>query len=285
MKNVLLALSFLDGNGVFPSFKSADYSIDNKPAEVLELPSCLINLKCEYAGQKMDRTVVERCLQEDDLAKTLRIAISYCWAATKAFSEEERLKLLWGSFNALYREYGRLNEMNCRIDTVMLDEINDLFLQGSVLCKSLQVFMDEIGSAYKSFVRWKVITGSRSQSLYLHSKTNKKSEGAIIKRLHKLDLETLTCMRDFGCGDVGGKKLLKGAIANVIQDVSERDSPLRKTCLLLCRYIYIFRCDGVHANVEYPVFDSQSRQDKRILADLLEAAIADFSSWLSRTQR
>ena len=49
----------------------------------------------------------------------------------------------------------------------------------------------------------------------------------------------------------------------------------------MCRYAYILRCDGVHANREYPIFDSDAMSKKQVLGDLLEAVIVDLATWLA----
>ena len=44
---------------------------------------------------------------------------------------------------------------------------------------------------------------------------------------------------------------------------------VRRVALLVCRYAYILRCDGVHANREYPVFNPNAMLKRRLLGDLL----------------
>lgn len=282
LQRTLLALTCLNGNNVLPRFQAAAFSVDGGSEKEVELPTELCNLGHEYSGLKFSRSAIDRCLGESPLARSLRIAVSYCWAASRAFSEEERLKLLWGAFNALYRQHARSVGLRSGREVDRLDEVNDLFLCERVLDRALRVFKSEIGDKYQDFVRWKYITSDKSSAFYI--KKAKKSNGVDRKkrRLQTLDRETLRCMCDFGCGDVAGKQDLKNAISESIDVVEEESGLLRKTCMLLCRYTYLFRCDGVHANVEYPVFEKGGMGEKCVLADLLEAAVIDLADWLAR---
>lgn len=47
------------------------------------------------------------------------------------------------------------------------------------------------------------------------------------------------------------------------------------------RYAYILRCDGMHADREYPVFSSNAMSKKQLRGDLLETVIVDFATWLA----
>lgn len=282
LQRTLLALACLNGNGVVPRFRAVAFSVDGGSEKEVELPTELCNLGHEYSGLKFSRSAIDRCLGESPLARFLRIAVSYCWAASRAFSEEERLKLLWGAFNALYRRHAQSVEPRPKFEVGMLDEVNNLFLREEVLDQALRVFEDTIGDGYQDFVRWKYITSDKSSAFYI--KKAEKSDGVDKKkkRLQTLDRETLRCMRDFGCGDVAGKQYLKNAISESIDAAEGESSLLRKASMLLCRYTYLFRCDGVHANVEYPVFEKDGMGEKCILANLLEAAVIDLADWLAR---
>ncbi|THG34729.1 hypothetical protein [Adlercreutzia caecimuris] len=164
----------------------------------------------------------------------------------------------------------------------MLDEVNNLFLREEVLNQAFRVFEDKIGDRYQDFVRWKYITSDKSSAFCIKKAEKSDSIASKKRRLQTLDRETLKYMRDFGCRDVSGKQFLKNAISESIDTVEEESSSLRKTCMLLCRYTYLFRCDGVHANVEYPVFEKDGMREKGVLANLLEAAVIDFADWLAR---
>lgn len=283
IQEILLALSCLDENGHSPQLESATYSKGNKQASTLDLPKTLTDLSCYYGGRMYSFETVERYLQNDTLGKALRIAISYSWAASHAFSSEERFKLLWGSFNALYREFAKINGLKSSQDAKILDEVDTLFNDEHVLNHALDVFESEISSyPYKSFVKWKILTSDKSRALHIKKDENHGTLKAKKARLQTLDKETLIYMRDYGCNDFASKQKLKAAIEEAITTSKENSSPLRKTCMLLCRYAYIFRCDGVHANIEYPVFGDDDQPKKVILGNLLEAAIVDFTDWLSK---
>lgn len=281
VKDAVLVLTCMEGVESGPVLKCATLSADGKRGRAVELPQNLMGLCCEYSGRRFERGTAERSLGDGELAKALRISISYCWAASKAFSEEERLKLLWGSFNALYRYYAKSIGASGLCEARMLDEVNNLFLSGDVLTRSLSVFDSELSRSYESFVRWKLLTSSKSRQLYVGKETSKKKADENTRRLCALDKDTLMFMRDDGCGDLPSKARLKALIDHNIGSI-ETNSPLRKACMLLCRYIYIFRCDGVHANLPYPVFKAkEADSEKRVMGDLLEAAVIDFAAWLA----
>lgn len=283
IQEILLALSCLDENGHSPQLESATYSKDDGQASIFELPKTLTELSCHYSGRMYGFRTIERCLQNDTVGKSLRIAISYNWAAFHAFSSEERFKLLWGSFNALYREFAKINGLKSRQDAKMIDEVVTLFNNKHVLNQALDVFKNEVDPyPYKSFVKWKILTGDKSKALYIKRDEDSGTLKVKKARLQTLDKDTLIYMRDCGCEDYDSKQNFKAAIEEAIIVSKENSSSLRKTCMLLCRYTYIFRCDGVHANIEYPVFGDDDQPKKEILGNLLEAAIIDFADWLSK---
>ena len=100
-------------------------------------------------------------------------------------------------------------------------------------------------------------------------------------RLLLLDKDTLAYMRDIGCGEVEGKQSLKRAIDTLLPHAKNDKVSLRRACLLACRYAYIFRCEGVHANKVYPVFNAKSESEKQFVNDLLESVIVDFATWIA----
>lgn len=101
------------------------------------------------------------------------------------------------------------------------------------------------------------------------------------KRLGCIDKESLICMRDRGCADYQGKSFFKTKINELLPDAKSDKIHVRRVALLVCRYAYILRCDGVHANREYPIFDSNAMAKKQVLASLLEAAAVDLATWLA----
>lgn len=103
-----------------PVYSSAFYSIDGKADEGIEVPGCLINIELGNSVKQLPFLVVKRSFFDDRLAICLRIMIGYCWAAAQAISQEERLKLLWGSFNALYRYYYRTKNKKGKIKPLCL---------------------------------------------------------------------------------------------------------------------------------------------------------------------
>lgn len=276
-KKVLLAMNCADGVGDSVKIASAFYSIDESMPAGIELDGNLAGLDLAYGGRKYPQIVLVASLGTGDLAKALRIAISYCWAAAKAFSQEERLKLLWGAFNALYRYQTKRGR-----DLDGLDDAAKLFLEDRFLNRALCVYSNEIRPLdYRLFVRWKMLTGDRSRALYIKKDERTRNKSAKGKRLAQFDRETLACMRDYGCGDVEGKAALKAEINDHLERARVDADDLNKVVMLLCRYIYILRCDGVHANVEYPIFDVKRSEEKRVLSNLLEAAVVDFAEWLT----
>lgn len=126
--------------------------------------------------------------------------------------------------------------------------------------------------------------GRQIKSLIYKEGEQPKNKAAKRKRLALFDRETLECMRDYGCGDVGGKTALKAEINDSLEQAEADESDLNKVVMLLCRSIYILRCDGVHTNVEYPVFDTRRSDEKRVLSNLLEAAVVDFAEWLAENE-
>lgn len=83
----------------------------------------------------------------------------------------------------------------------------------------------------------------------------------------------------------GGKTALKAEINDCLEQAEADESDLNIVVMLLCRYIYyILKCDGVHVNVEYPVFDTRRSDEKRVLPNLLEAAVVDFAEWLAENE-
>ena len=232
---------------------SAFYSVDEATPIEIELDGKLAGLDLTHSGRKFPQKVLVTSLDAGDLANALRIATSYCWASPKAFSQEERLKLLRGAFNALYRYQTRQ-----RRDIDGLDDTAKLFLEERFLNRTLCVYSNEISPLnYRLFVRWKMLTGDRSRALDIMEGEQPKNKAVKRKRLALFDRETLECMWDYGRGDVGGKTALKAEINDRLEQAEADESDLNKVVMLLCRYIYILRCDGVHANVEYPVFETR----------------------------
>lgn len=265
-----------------PRLISATYALNGKRAEDIALPDDLTSLEINWLGTRFPETAVKRSFGDSWLAKSIRIAISYRWASLRAFSQEERLKLLWGSFNALYREYARYKNPSARrlFEQDMLDYMNNLFLERNVLNRALRVFDEEIEPlGYKEFVQWRILAGPRCKALFVKDSGDKTSNQA--KRLGLLDKETLMNMRDCGCKDYKTKAELRIAIDGRLKTGVAPANPIRKVSMLLCRYIYIFRCDGVHANTVYPVFKSRGDEERRVLADLLEAAVTDLMEWFA----
>lgn len=283
LQMVALGLSCLSSDRQpTPVYSSALYSIDGKADEVIEVPSCLLNIELGNSVKQLPFQVVKRSFFDDQLAICLRIMISYCWAAAQAISQEERLKLLWGSFNALYRYYYRTKNKKGNNETLMLDEVNKLFIREPIFVEAASVFSNEIEDSFKDFVRWKRLTGDKSRSICIAGAKGKQLDEKR-DRLDMIDGNTLRFMRDFGCAGVPGKKRLKEEIEAAIDRAVVDNSSARRISLLLCRYIYMFRCNAVHAEVEYPVFDSKKENENRKMADLLEAAVIDFSIYLAQT--
>lgn len=282
VQSIILALSSSDACAHVLGLESALYSLNDGEAEELRLPDGLDNLKLDWRGVRFPTKAVKRSLGNDWVANSISIAISYCWAAARTFSQEERLKLLWGSFNALYRGYARLKKPDAKrlSEQDALDLMNGLLVGNSVLKQALQVFYEEIEPiGYKEFVQWKILTSPRSGSLYVKPDSDLPKEKG--RRLALLDTETLENMRDCGCKNYKTKANLRRAVENQISNSKCETEPNRKVAMLLCRYIYIFRCEGVHAETVYPVFRTNGNNEKRVLADLLEAAVVDLADWFS----
>lgn len=280
---VAFLLACLEGAVEAPDYKTACCSTDGACSEPIELPDELRRMELGYSGTKFPYHVICKSLEKNELAKALRIAISYCWAAARAYSQEERLKLLWGSFNALYRcNCAQKNpEKKYMSERTQLDNMSKLLITENILNRALDVFEREIESKYKDFIRWKMLTSCSAIKL---EKKEEKSAGGKRKRLHQIDKETLSYMRDCGCGNVKGKGLLKEEIDSAIASASVEKDKSRKIAMMLCVYIYLFRCDAVHANIEYPIFKTKTEHEKEILADLLEAAVVDIADWFSKEQ-
>ncbi len=164
----------------------------------------------------------------------------------------------------------------------MLNSVKQLFVEHDVLFRSLIKF-DQIFNhrGYEDFVSWKLLTGTRSRSLHIANNDNKYVDPEKIKRLGYIDKESLTYMRDRGCADYQSKSLFKTKINELLPDAKSDRLRVRRVALLVCRYAYILRCDGVHANREYPIFDTAVMSKKQVLGDLLEAVTVDLATWLA----
>lgn len=277
-----LSLSCMDGIRQLPRIAAASCSVGGKGAMELGIPCELNDVLSRFSGVGYPDSVVGRSLQDDAVAKSLHIAISYSWAASGAGYSEERLKLLWGAFNALYRGYAVATGSDATRDARMLDKVNELFLEHRVLSRSLIKF-DEIFNdiSYEDFVGWKLLTGTRSRALHIANGDKKKPKLEQLDRLRCLDKQSLICMRDRGCADYSSKSFLKIKITELLLEAESDRLRSRRVALLVCRYAYILRCDGVHANREYPVFNSNAMLKKQLLGDLLETVIVDFADWLA----
>ena len=274
---MLLSLACMDGVGQLPRIAAVSCSVGGKTAIELGIPHELNDALSAFSGAGYPDIVVGRSLQDDAVAKSLHIAISYSWAASGAGYPEERLKLLWGAFNALYRGYAGAADSGATRDIQMLNKVNQLFIEHDVLSRSLIKF-DEIFDdvSYEDFVGWKLLTAARSSALHIAIKDKKKAKPYQLDNLRCIDRQSLIYMRDRGCADYPSKSFLKTKITELLPE-SETDGLLaRRVALLVCRYAYILRCDGVHANREYPVFNSNAMLKKRLLGDLLETVIVDF---------
>lgn len=254
---LLLSLACIDGMEQPPCIAAVSCLLDRKGTIELEVPHELNNALSTFNGTRYPDGVVRRSLRGDAIAKSLHIAISYSWAASGAGYPEERLKLLWGAFNALYRGYAEATGSNTKNDALMLNRVNQLFVEHDVLIHSLikfdQIF---IHRGYEDFVSWKLLTGTRSRSLHIANNDKKYVDPEKIKRLGYIDKESLIYMRDRGCADYQSKSLFKTKINELLPDAKSDRLRVRRVALLVCRYAYILRCDGVHANREYPIFDS-----------------------------
>lgn len=278
---LLLSLACIDGMEQPPCIAAVSCLLDRKGTIELEVPHELNNALSTFNGTRYPDGVVRRSLRGDAIAKSLHIAISYSWAASGAGYPEERLKLLWGAFNALYRGYAEATGSNTKNDALMLNRVNQLFVEHDVLIHSLIKF-DQIFNhrGYEDFVSWKLLTGTRSRSLHI-ANNDKKYVDPEKKRLGYIDKESLTYMRDRGCADYQSKSLFKTKINELLPDAKSDRLRVRRVALLVCRYAYILRCDGVHANREYPIFDSAAMSKKHVLGDLLEAVTVDLATWLA----
>ncbi len=279
---LLLSLACMEGMEQSPGIAAVSCSVDRKDAIELEVPHELSDTLPAFRGTGYPDNVVGRSLQGDAVAKSLHIAISYSWAASGTGYPEERLKLLWGAFNALYRGYAEVTGTNATKDALMLNGVNKLFIERDVLSRSLIKF-DEIFSdmSYEDFVGWKLLTCARSRSLHIANKDEKKTNTRQLKSLRCIDKESLTYMRDRGCADYPSKSFLKTKITELLPEAESDRLRSRRVALLVCRYAYLLRCDGVHANREYPVFNSNAMLKKQLLGDLLETVIVDFATWLA----
>lgn len=279
---LLLSLACIDGMEQPPCIAAVSCLLDRKGTIELEVPHELNNALSTFNGTRYPDGVVRRSLRGDAIAKSLHIAISYSWAASGAGYPEERLKLLWGAFNALYRGYAEATGSNTKNDALMLNRVNQLFVEHDVLIHSLikfdQIF---IHRGYEDFVSWKLLTGTRSRSLHIANNDKKYVDPEKIKRLGYIDKESLIYMRDRGCADYQSKSLFKTKINELLPDAKSDRLRVRRVALLVCRYAYILRCDGVHANREYPIFDSAAMSKKQVLGDLLEAVTVDLATWLA----
>lgn len=280
---LLLSLACMDGMEQSPCIAAVSCSVDKKGGIELEVPHELNNALSTFNGTRYPDGVIGRSLRGDAVAKSLHIAISYSWAASGAGYPEERLKLIWGAFNALYRGYaGATNSSSVTRDAQMLDDVNQLFIERDVLVRSITKFEDIFNEgSYKDFVSWKLLTGTRSRSLHITDKDKKNVVVEKNKRLGCIDKESLICMRDRGCADYQGKSFFKTKINELLPGAKSDKIHVRRVALLVCRYAYILRCDGVHANREYPIFDSNAMAKKQVLASLLEAAAVDLATWLA----
>lgn len=279
---LLLSLACIDGMEQPPCIAAVSCLLDRKGTIELEVPHELNNALSTFNGTRYPDGVVRRSLRGDAIAKSLHIAISYSWAASGAGYPEERLKLLWCAFNALYRGYAEATGSNTKNDALMLNRVNQLFVEHDVLIHSLikfdQIF---IHRGYEDFVSWKLLTGTRSRSLHIANNDKKYVDPEKIKRLGYIDKESLIYMRDRGCADYQSKSLFKTKINELLPDAKSDRLRVRRVALLVCRYAYILRCDGVHANREYPIFDSAAMSKKQVLGDLLEAVTVDLATWLA----
>ena len=119
----------MDGIEQSPSIATASCSIDGECGTELEVPHDLNDAFPTFSGVRYPDSVVGESLHDDAIARSLHIAISYSWAASRAGYPEERLKLLWGAFNALYRGYAEATGSNATNDARMLNSVNQLFVE------------------------------------------------------------------------------------------------------------------------------------------------------------
>ncbi len=164
----------------------------------------------------------------------------------------------------------------------MLNEVNRLFIERDVLSRSLTKFDDIFNDiSYEEFVGWKLLTGARSKALHIVNEDKKKTKLSQLDRLRYIDKEFLIFMRDRGCSDYLGKSFFRTKITELLPEAKSDRLRVRRVALLVCRYAYLLRCDGVHANREYPVFNSNAILKKQTLGDLPEAVVVDFATWLA----
>ena len=281
----LFLLSCMEDIPDAPSIASVAYSVNHDSMDLLDVSEKFQQIRTTCFAINFPYAVIEHSLGNSESAKALRIAISYYWAAAQSISQEERLKLLWGAFNALYRWYAKSkNGKNRNQEIAMLDAINELFLKQNVLRNSLDIFNERFcETTYRDYVRWKLITSARSRSLYVKKTDKDQTHKKKLQRLRLLDSKTLINMRDIGCNKVDGKQDLRNAINEVLSDTNDDNTSIKRLCMLLCRYAYIYRCDSVHANRTYPVFDMEN-SEKKTLSDLLDPAIIDLATWIANQQ-
>lgn len=167
-------------------------------------------------------------------------------------------------------------------DAQMLNCVNQLFIEHDVLSRSL-IKYDEIFDdiSYEDFVGWKLLTVARSSALHIANKDKKKAKPYQFDNLRCIDKQSLFYMCDRGCADFPSKSFLKTKITELLPEAESDRLCTRRVALLVCRYVYILRCDGVHANREYPVFNSNAMLKKRLLGDFLETVIVGFAIWLA----
>lgn len=132
----------MDGIEQSPRIATASCSIDGECGTELEVPHDFNDAFPTFSGVRYPDSVVGGSLHDDaiarslQIARSLHIAISYSWAASRAGCPEERLKLLWGAFNALYRGYAEATGSNATNDARMLNSVNQLFVEHDVLFRS-----------------------------------------------------------------------------------------------------------------------------------------------------
>ena len=265
---LLLSLACMEGMEQSPGIAAVSCSVDRKDAIELEVPHELNVALSTFSGAGYPDSVVGRSLQDDAVAKSLHIAISYSWAASGAGYPEERLKLLWGAFNALYRGYAGAADSGATRDIQMLNKVNQLFIEHDVLSRSLIKF-DEIFDdiSYEDFVGWKLLTASRSSALHIANKDKKKAKPYQLDNLRCIDRQSLIYMCDTGCADYPSKSFLKTKITELLPEAGTDRLRTRRVALLVCRYAYILRCDGVHANKK-AIVGRSSRDRYRRFCDL-----------------
>lgn len=126
-----------------------------------------------------------------------------------------------------------------------------------------------------------MLTAARSSALHIANKDKKKAMPYQLDNLRCIDRQSLIYMCDRGCADFPSESFLKTKITELLPDAESDRLCTSRVALLVCRYAYILRCDGVHVNREYPVFNSNAMLNKRLLGDLLETVIVGFATWLA----